>query len=190
MPSWAIYGNERRRGIHDPPAVVNLLTQPNDFSHADWTEENLTATAADTIVEDATTNFHTINQSLSKDAAEITYNLSVEAKDNGGRERIAVQLDDGSANGRYAVFDVQNGLADGTAVTGFGTTFSGGTKNIVDATGGWWRLELNGIVSGSEATLRAVFALDGATGTSPNALSYAGDGAQGMQLRAALLVEA
>jgi hypothetical protein len=204
MPSWAIYGNERRGGIHLVPEGVNLLTQPSAFDHADWTKENCTVddnaatdpdstTLADNIIENSDTNqYHLVSQSVTKAASAITYNFSVCAKLPAGdsRKRILLQVDEGGSHGRSTAFDVQNGLEDGSSVGGFGSTFTGGTKNIVDLTNGWWRCEFDGITTGTETTVRVLIALEVGTGTDVADAQYNGDGVSGMYLYEAILVEA
>jgi hypothetical protein len=198
MPSWAIYGNERRRGMHEePPPAGNLLTQPSAFDHADWTANEASVTpnqdgTGDQLIEASGGNFHFVAQSNSKAASAITYDLSVRAKLNpsDSRNRICLQIDDGTANGRLAVFDIQNGLADGTAVTGFGSTFTGGTKSIQSMGSGWYKCTLAGVTTGTEATVRVIFLLDADSGTAANVVDYSGNGTSSILIDQAVLVEA
>jgi hypothetical protein len=184
--------------MHAEPEAVNLLTQPSAFDHADWTKNNCTVPTpnadgtGDAIVEASDTNqFHEVTQSVTKAASAITYDLSVRAKLSGDpRPRILLQLDDAAANGRFASFDVTNGLADGTAVSGFGSTFTGGTKSIQSMGSGWYKCTLAGVTTGTETTVRAVFVLDAASGTDANVTQYSGNGTSGMILDQAILVEA
>jgi hypothetical protein len=203
MPSWAIYGNERRGGIHLPPAAVNLLTQPSAFDHADWTKTAVNAinanvashpeggSVADETTEDTTTAFHEVSQSLTKAASAKTYSFSISVKEKVGdsRDRVYLQIDDGVANGRNAAFDIANGLADGSAVGGFGSTFTGGTKDITNETDGWYRIELNGVTTGTETTVRVVIGHDAGTTTDAIAGNYLGNGTSGWYLYNAVLTE-
>jgi hypothetical protein len=200
MPSWAIYGNERRGGIHLPPAAVNLLLSPSAFDAADWTKNAVTVTAnsqtdpdggstAEDIIEDNTTDFHGLLQSVTKDASVVTYDFSVSVKDT-GRFRITLQLDDTAGNGRKATYDVQNGIAVGVAPSGFGTDWSGGTQAITDEGNGWWRCELNGVVSNSATTVRAVLLTDAGGTTDAQQVTYAGNELSAFYLHDAVLVVA
>jgi hypothetical protein len=197
MPSWAIYGNERRRGITLVPEGINLLTQPSAFDHADWTKLALATVSAntdgtgDTIIEDGTQAFHGVLQSVTKAAESVTYNLSVRVKEPGdSRQRIVLQLDDGVDDGRKCIIDVRNGTELGVAPSGFGTTFSGGTANITAEANGWFLCEFDGVTTGSETTVRVVFGLDAATGTDAEATNYTGTGTSGLILDEAILVVA
>jgi hypothetical protein len=202
MPSWAIYGNERRRGVHLPPAAVNLLTQPSAFDHADWTKTNSSISAnsttdpdstslADTLVEDSALAAHYVEQDVAKDGSAIAYTLSVYAKVpvSNFRERLQLQLHDGAGNGRKCILDVQNGAVLGVAASGFGTGYSGGTPDIRPVGSGWYLCEFAGVTTNSATTVWATFVLDGATGTSADAATYQGDGASGIYLYNAILVQ-
>jgi hypothetical protein len=191
----------------DVPPASNLLTQPSAFDHADWTKTNCTiddnsttdpdsTTLADTLIENTDTNLaHGVSQQITKAASSKTYNFSVCAKlpvTPNPRNRISITISDlitGASSGRFAAFDVAGGLADGTAVAGFGATFSGGTKAIADLTNGWWRCELNGVTTGTETTLAVTVHLEVGSGTDIRDVTYDGIG-NGMYLYEAILVEA
>jgi hypothetical protein len=202
MPSWAIYGNERRRGMHAEPEAINLLLSPSAFGSADWTESFCAVTdntashpvggaVADTTVEDNTTNFHELTQSVTKAASSKTYSFSVSVKEQVGdsRDRVFLQIDDATANGRNAAFDIANGLALGSGVGGFGSTFTGGTVDIEDETDGWYRISLNGVTTGTETTVRVVIGHDAGTTTDAIAANFAGNNTSGWYLYNAVLVE-
>jgi hypothetical protein len=198
MPSWAIYGNERRGGIHLPPDVVNLLTQPKAFDHADWTKYDSSidddsatdpdsTTLADSLIENTADAQHGILQAVAKDASSKTYNLSVYVKQPAVNERagFVIGLDDGTDDGRFAFIDIDGESAGATG--NYGSTFSGGTAVInTPAVNGWYLCEFNGVVTGTETTIRALFSLALTGGDN----SYPGDGASHLYFYNAVLVEA
>jgi hypothetical protein len=178
--------------------VTNLLTQPSAFDHADWTKaagtvDDNAAThpvggaVADEFQEDGANDFHYLLQTLTKDGSAISYDFSVSAK-TGGRDRIVLQLDDGT-NGQQVAFDLAGGQV-GTAVGSFGSGFSGGVADIDPETDGWYRCHLAGVTTTTSTTLRVIILLDAATGTNPIGGAYTGnnDGTGAFLYNAVLVV--
>jgi hypothetical protein len=197
MPSWAIYGNERRKGYTGVvEEVVNLLLSPSAFDAADWTKQNASVSAnadgtGDNVIEDTANDFHTVHQSVTKAASSVTYNLSVRAKRPvDPRQRFTLQLDDAAGNGRLCVVDVQNGEELGVAPAGYGSGFGGGTVVVTAEADSWFLCEFNGVTTNSATTVRVIFALDAGGTTDATATSYIGNGTSGMILDQAILVVA
>jgi hypothetical protein len=199
MPSWAIYGNERRRGVRLQPAAVNLLLSPNAFDAADWNKGFLTVDAeavtdplagstAERLVEDNTTNYHELTQAVTKAATPTAYDFSVYAKAD-ARGRICLQIDDGVDDGIQIVFDLQTPQV-GVAPLAFGTSFTLGTTNITSVGSGWCLIEHTGFITGSETTIRVAFILDNATGTAVISTLYLGTTANAVHLYTASLTAA
>jgi hypothetical protein len=197
MPSWAIYGSERRRGMHAEPEAVNLLLSPSAFDAADWTEYGCAVTAdtdgtGDSMIESAGGDFHQVSQNVTKAASSIAYDLSVRAKLTGDpRNRIVLGIQNGSGgSGVVAVIDVQGGLAAGVAPAAYGSGFSGGSAAITSQGSGWYLCELNGVTTDTDTAVKAVFGLDADSGTAAAATNYAGNGTSGIIIDQAILVEA
>jgi hypothetical protein len=202
MPSWAIYGNERRRGIHIVPEGVNLLLNPSAFNEAgNWTLYGATISAntdgtGDTLIEGSGGDFHQVSQNVTKAAAAVTYNLSVRAKlvasaPSDSRNRLLLGLQNGTPTaGRSAIVDVQNGQILGVAPSGFGAGFSGGTVAVTSVGSGWYLCEFNGVETDSDTTVKVVFGLDAGVTTDVSSTNYSGDGASGMIIDQAILVVA
>jgi hypothetical protein len=195
MPSWAIYGNERRRGVYVNEAV-NLLLSPKAFDAVDWSpfaasvDDNSatdpdSTTLADFIIENTANDFHGVAQTISKDGSAIAYTLSVYAKTHptDSRNRVALQLDDGAGNGRGCVVDLVNGEELGVAPFGYGTGFSGGAVSVVSAPNSWWLCTFSGVTTNSATSVRAVFAIDvGSTTDAAATGPYVGSGTTGILL--------
>jgi hypothetical protein len=199
MPSWAIYGNERRRGMHAEPGAVNLLLSPSAFDAADWDQYGLTGVTAnvdgtgDEIVEGNAGDFHQVSQDVTKAGSAITYNLSVRAKMAGGtpRQRLVIGLQNAASSaGRHAVVDVLNGEELGVAPDGFGAGFSGGSVTVTSVGSGWFLCEFDGVTTDTDTTVKAFFALDAGGTTDAIANNYSGNGSSSMILDQAILVAA
>lgn len=166
-------------------AATNLLTYSEQFDNAAWTKTGATITAdaatapdgtstADLIAESATTNFHFASR-LAAITAGAVYSFSVHAKQGAGSRWLQLGIDDGGANGSYAVFDLVNGVITGGAQRGTGASLAGAMAPL---SGGTWRCTVTSTAGPVAATAR-VFALlsNSATAFGP---SYLGDGASGV----------
>jgi hypothetical protein len=166
----------------EPPVEGNLFTQPNDFSHADWTKNGVTVqpddeNGMDRMTEDSGGDFHFVSQTIT-DASDTTYILTVDGSESASstRGRIALQLDDTAGNGTQKAFD----LGDGTfsSANTFGTGFSFDDETVTDLTGGKWRFEAT-ITTNGATTMRAMILLDAGDGTGAISVNYSGNGVQG-----------
>jgi hypothetical protein len=198
MPSWAIYGNERRGGIHLVPEGVNLLTQISAFDHADWTQYGLAGITAnvdgtgDFIIEVSGGDFHQISQNVTKAASSIAYSLSVRCKlhPTNTRNRLVIGIQNGSGgSGVVAIYDIAGGLLEGVAPSAYGSGFSGGTGAFSSAGSGWYLCELNGVTTDTDTAVKAVFGLDAGSGTGATSTNYAGNGTSGLIIDQAILVQ-
>jgi hypothetical protein len=147
----------------------------------------------DKLVEGSGGDFHQVSQDVTKAGSSVTYNLSVRAKltVSDFRERLFLGLQNGTPTaGMGAVVDIAGGAELGVAPSGFGAGFSGGDVTITSEGSGWYLCELNGVSTDSDTTVKVVFGLDGATGTTIVSTNYSGDGASGIIIDAAILVVA
>jgi hypothetical protein len=195
MPSWAIYGNERRRGMHAEPGAANLLTQPSAFDHADWTKTNCSISTnvegtADRITEASdTAQYHYVLQSITKAGSAISYVLSVRAKvaPSDTWTRIALGVDDGVDSGYQCAFDVSTNELG--ALNTLGANFSNGARSITSLGSGWYTCELS-FTTSTTTTLRCYIFNDAGASTAAVAIQYNGNGVQGMLIDQASLVAA
>lgn len=141
-----------RGGLVEAAKAANLVTQPEDFSHADWTKTRCSISAdaklavdgnvtADELIEDNTaSNTHRLNYPITKAAAAITYTWSVYAEAN-TRDEIWLEVDDNvTARQAEARFDLINGTTSEAASNGGG--FTAVSSKIEDAGGGIYRCSL------------------------------------------------
>ena len=102
-------------------AVTNLVTQPDDLTHAFWTKSGSTASAADTIMETATTAGHVVYNSGMTRAAGIR-KVTVWAEVEGiGRQYAKLQAFAGAFGAGYCAI-----VADLTATTAAPEAAAGG----------------------------------------------------------------
>ena len=155
--------------------LVNLLTYSEQFDNAAWTKTQATVTAnattapdgnttADKLVEDSTSNFHTINQAAGTIGVVQTYSFYAKAA---GRSWIAVQI----GNALNAYFDVTNGVLG---------TVTSGAASISSVGNGWYRCTVTTTRAGNNNNL---ILLASANGTA----TYLGNGSSGVYLWGAQL---
>jgi hypothetical protein len=158
------------------PQRTNLNLYSDDFGNAYWSKfqasvtTNVTtspdgATNADKLIEDSTTNFHSvfINTAFSVSIGQ-AYSRSVYAKAD-GRNWISLLINDST---QYrAFFDLQNGVV--------GNVSSGITATIQSVGNGWYRCQVTRTSASTSFTSMAV-ELASANGTG----SYTGNGTSGV----------
>lgn len=207
MPSLISSG---RTLLYNPPVAVaaggdfdngtNLLTGPSVFGSAPWslvlgtvstdsTTDSDGGSTADTWVENSSNGVHRLVQDVTKAASSLAYTLVVRAKAASGSRRLVLVLRRGDdASGVYTTFDIQGG-ALGTAVTAFGSGWSGGTASILSLGSGWYRCQLAGVTTDTSTTIRTDIELDNGTGTAALSNSYTGNSTSGLYLYKAALTQ-
>ncbi len=161
----------------------NVLTQTNDFSHADWTKAGATVTAnsatapdgttsADRIVEDTSTGDHYVLQSKTRTnvAADWCFAIALAPGDVGGlRDRAMLRIvDAGSVNSITAHFDLLNGAVSVAASAG--GSASNARAFIKPIGRGYYYCAIVGRMPASDTTIRGVVNLV----ENPSTISYTG----------------
>lgn len=161
----------------------NVLTQTNDFSHADWTKAGATVTAnsatapdgttsADRIVEDTSTGEHYVLQSKTRTnvAADWCFAIALAPGDVGGlRDRAVLRIvDAGSVNSITAHFDLLNGAVSVAASAG--GSASNARAFIKPIGRGYYYCAIVGRMPASDTTIRGVVNLV----ENPSTISYTG----------------
>ncbi|HEX2753259.1 MAG TPA: host specificity factor TipJ family phage tail protein [Alphaproteobacteria bacterium] len=175
----------------DPRYVPALqtLTHANDFSHTDWTKTrcNISAdaavapdgsTGADKLIEDTSTNTHTLSQPTSAvDNAPAAFGLFVKAAERGFIGIFLSAAADNLDDALGATIDLSDGSTSYLYTYG---TATGITVAAEDMGGGWWRVAVAGTVNpaGSGDPVYAQIRMADALGS----LSYAGDGSSGIYI--------
>lgn len=161
----------------------NVLTQTNDFSHADWTKSETTVTAnyftapdgttsADRIIEDTSTGEHYVLQSKTRvnEAADWCFAIALAPGDVGGlRNRAQLRIiDSGSTNAISAQFDLLNGTISSAATAGGATA---NPRAFIKPMGlGYYYCAIVGQMPASDTTIRGVVNLI----ENPSTTSYTG----------------
>lgn len=165
------------------PQRTNINLYSDDFGNAYWSKfqasvtTNVTtspdgSTNADKLIEDSTTNFHSvfINTAFSVTIGQ-AYSRSVYAKAD-GRNWISLLINDGT---QYrAFFDLQNGVV--------GNVSTGITATIQSVGSGWYRCQVTRTAASTSFSSMAV-ELASANGTG----SYTGNGTSGVFIYGAQL---
>lgn len=160
-------------------ARTNQILRSDDFSQSNWTKEFTTVTnndavspdgntTADKIVEDSSTNFHTVSQYLAGFSLGNVIALSIYAK-AAGRTRFIIQTDAGGGAGS-ADYD----LSAVTASSGSGV-FSNGS--IMSIGNGWYRCSAICTTTAAGPIGIKIILVHPTNGT-----SYTGDGTSGLYL--------
>ena len=165
------------KGLLIEEARTNLVTYSAQFDDAAWSKFNATVTAnattapdgtsaADTLVETATTNFHFIQNAYTTTGA---LSFSVFLKEN-TRRFGGIHINDGAARG--CSIDLRTGT--------LGTPYGGATASVVNYGNGWFRLTVTATAGAAGNVV--VYVSDS------NALaSYAGNGTSGIFIYGAQL---
>jgi hypothetical protein len=155
------------RGLLIEEARTNLLTYSEQFDNAAWVKQNTTVTAnataspdgttnADTVVSNATSGRHTIDNTVAGAAAGATYTVSIYVKK--GTQRYCIFGDAGDSLWRLITFDFDTQTITGTTnVTSSSATAAGN---------GWFRL----IVTATRAVIGNYQIFVGFSNASTNAL--------------------
>ncbi len=187
------------QGVLEEEQRASLWLQSNTFGTT-WTATNLTdltttTTGPDGVagsmvrLNETTTNAaHNVNQSITKAASALAYVSTVFAKQGVGRTRVYGQLDDGSGNGVYAVFDLAGGQV-GVTATGLGTPFTSLSAQIISLGNGVYRCILIATTS-TGTTLKGSWGNDSGSGTGALSNSYAGTIGNGCYIYQAQLEQA
>jgi hypothetical protein len=160
---------------------TNLFSAQNNLGNAAWTKTNYQAavsgqadsdggTSADKMLETAATGFHSIAQTLSKDATARRYGLRYKVK---GVSRDAVHLLLGSGG---AGMNQYFGLSSGTIPAGSGA-FTDKYFMVYPLGNDWYQVQAE-FKTGTETSDAIQFSAS--TGTSTGNASYAGDTAKGL----------
>jgi hypothetical protein len=173
---------------------TNLLTYSEQFDNAAWSKGNTGVTVglntttspdgnlfADALLEGSTASqFHFIQQGLTKAAASLAYTFSFYIKNLGGRE-VAASLANGS-NGVAARFSPASGTIIQT-VAPYGTGFSASPATITSVGSGWYRCTI-GCVTDASTALTAQLSLYSTVAASN---VYTGDGTSGVYMWGAMV---
>ena len=173
------------RGALIEAAATNPATYSEDFSNAAWTKSAATisaddaaapdgATAADKLVESATTATHFLYRLFTVTAGALsTFTIFVKAAERGFLQII---LDNGSSVGAYATWNLATGAVTQSAQLSTATGLVAPAAE--DVGNGWWRLRIT-TTAGDAATSARVALVLATAGTGGFAPSYAGDGTSG-----------
>jgi len=163
-------------GVTTAKAEENLLTYSQAMDDAAWTKSQLTVTAnsavapdgtttAETITEDATTNFHRIFGPTYASTSGLAYSFSVFAK-KGTRNFVQIFVSTGfDPNNAYANFNIDTGSV--------GTVGSAATATITSVGNGWFRCTMTTTATSTSTSALVNFALI-TSGTAARAESYLG----------------
>jgi hypothetical protein len=171
---------------------ANLLTYSEQFDNAAWTKSQATVSAdaatapdgrttADKLIEDSTTNGHSVLLTISKATSAITYTGDVFCKAAERTQAYFWLHGAGGGDRGQAVFDLSAGTVLSSSAIG---AFTGITATIEDAGDGWWRIRMT-VTSDTSASI--TFNVGAAAGGS---FYYLGDGASGIYVWGAQLVAA
>lgn len=176
-------------------ARTNLILQSQTFGttwvatsssiSSDVTTAPDGTTTADKLVEASGGTFHFVSQTVAKAASNLSYSLTLYAK-QAGRTRIQMSANDSTGtNGVFAVFDLA-GAQVGVAQATFGVGWTVGTSNVETLANGWVRTTMI-VTSGAELSIQYKVLLDNGSGTGAASASYSGDGTSGTFLWGAQL---
>lgn len=164
-----------------PTPRTNYIVQSEALGTSPWTTNAASVvanailapdgtTTADKIVEDATSNFHGINQTLAIPAIAQPFTMSAFLKaDTRGWARLVLQR---NSNQLSTWFDLSSG-AVGSGQTG--SNWSDRTASIQAAPNGMWLCQMSGVSADTVTTMAANVRLATADAVS----SYIGDGVSG-----------
>jgi len=180
------------RGLLIEEARTNVIVSSAAISGANWQQVAVTATAGQTgapdgtaaftrVVETTATGAHYVG-TLMTIAASTAYTLSVFARAQQSRY-LQLALDDGSANGAHATFDLQTGTISGPLTAHAAGVI--GTASIVPVSGGTYRCAITTTI-GAFTSGRVLLLMSNvaAPGFAP---SYAGNSANGLLIWGAQL---
>ncbi|MEM9840672.1 MAG: hypothetical protein AAF830_16165, partial [Pseudomonadota bacterium] len=167
--------------------MPNLLSSPSDATTEHWNTSNVTVTSgvvddlggtdASEIREDPVSGEHRIRQDITKPAGERNYQVTFRARALGSLTRIAVfPLNSSSSAAVSTYFDLTTGSSEG----------SGLNRTMTDLGGGWYDISFE-FTSDADTALRIQFNL--INPSSPYGTSYAGDAANGIQIRQVRLMD-
>ncbi|MEM9840526.1 MAG: hypothetical protein AAF830_15405, partial [Pseudomonadota bacterium] len=167
--------------------MPNLLSSPSDATTEHWNKSNVTVTSgvaddrggtdASEIREEPVSGEHRIRQDITKPAGERNYQVTFRARALGSLTRIAVfPLNSSSSAAVSTYFDLTTGSSEG----------SGLNRTMTDLGGGWYDISFE-FTSDADTALRIQFNL--ITPSSPYGTSYAGDPANGIQIRQVRLMD-
>lgn len=169
-------------GLH----AGNLVTNPDDFTNASWTKNQVTVTADQAVAPDGSTTMDKVVPSVVSgthmvisNAAAITaaVRVSFYAKASGYAK---VGFRESNVAGAYATYNLGTGAVIETGNAG-GWTVS--NPSIVAVGNGVYRCSLTLTPPGSGSPNMAIYILpDAYTTGNPNDLGYAGDGTSAMFL--------
>ena len=164
------------------PAATNLLTYSEQFDDASWTKNASTVSSnisvspagsltADKLVEDATSNYHTVFKANSFTSGT-AYTVTIYAK---AAERNYVTISAGNVTTFpcRATFDLQTGTVASTV---------SGTASITAVGNGWYKCSVTGTAGATSST-----GMNFAVGSTGSYVTYTGDGYSGIYIWGAQL---
>ena len=186
------------RGLLIEETRTNLLERSAEFDNAYWTKLRSSVTAnsttapdgtasADTLVEDTTTNTHSVYRPITHSGAASTVTYSIFAKQ---KERPRVQFDliatvGSDSTGVRCTFNLLNGTAGSVLGTQTGTGSPGtGTASITNVGNGWYRCSLTLVPTAGIAPTTNQIYVSTHNGTGA---SYTGDNTSGLYIWGAQL---
>ncbi len=163
-------------------ASTNLLTYSEQFDDASWTKNASTVSSnisvspagsltADKLVEDATSNYHTVRKANSFTSGT-AYTATIYAK---AAERNYVTISAGNITtfSCRATFDLQTGTVASTV---------SGTASITAVGNGWYKCSVTGTAGATSST-----GINFAVGSTGSYVTYTGDGYSGIYIWGAQL---
>jgi hypothetical protein len=165
-------------GIRQESARTNLLRWSENLTVSPWNFTGVTRTqtatgpdgvanSATRVIEDTATSEHRVSQLITAVSGSV-YTWSAYVRPN-GRQWVAMDIYDGAAS-RFTYFNLSG---DGS----IGTNAAGNTSSIRREANGWYRLEVTRVTAGT-----SVFFILNTVTANNGALSFAGDGASGVDV--------
>lgn len=144
----------------------NALLRSDTPSHASWSKSNATASAvlgvapdgeadAEALIEDGANSQHLMTQAASRSSVAEDLIAYGYFKRRTGTRNVQIQIDDGSGNGAYVVFNLGAGTAGSPVLAGTGTA---ARAFIASAGDGWYYCAIISRCAAS-TSIRAIFLL-------------------------------
>lgn len=169
------YSEQLQQSSDWTPGLASISSNPSPNGPApDATD------TADSFIEDSSTGFHQLVQSVSRTSATGNWTGSIFLKAN-TNQRISFKVDDGSDNGYSGYFDATLGTITTEGLEGSGA--ESGFATMHEYPNGWYRCRVTVNLPATATARIVIFMCDGAS----NTRNYTGDGSSAVWLWGAQL---